>query len=107
PPSAPAALTRIKLYGLGIGAQYAISCLRVTLRMKLMPQLCVSLLLKRSVLVGMEISAVQPSSVMRDAVSQMPSQLRLILEFVPRPLFSPSSEICCSSLAPSGVVTNM
>ncbi len=72
-----------------------------------MPQVCSSLGRKRRVLVGMAISAVQPSLVICAAEFHTPSQLRLTFEVVPRPPPSPSSKICCSSLAPSGVVTNM
>ena len=66
--------------------------------------------MKRSVVSGMAISAVQPSSVIRAATSQMPSQFVIdvgVDEARRRLLPSPSSEICCSSFAPSGVVTNM
>ena len=77
------------------------------LRSKLMPQVCSSLGVKRTVLTGIEISAVQPSLMMRAAVSHTPSQLRFTFDVVPRPPPSPSSKTCCSSLAPSGVVRNM
>ena len=56
---------------------------------------------------GMAISAVHPVAFRREATIQTPSQLRLTLELFPRPWPSPSSKICCSSLAPSGLVTNM
>jgi hypothetical protein len=79
------------------------------LRMKLTPKLGASVPGKRSVVNGIAISAVQPAPVTRATTSQIPSQLRLTLELLafPRVLPSPSSVICCSSLAPSGVVTNM
>ena len=63
---------------------------------------------------GIRNSAVHPRESTVVATSQTPSQLRLILELLAmkpeddaRVLPSPSSEICCSSFAPSGVVTNM
>ena len=56
---------------------------------------------------GIAISDTHPSSVWRDATSQTPFQSRLTLELLPRRPPSPSSETCCSSLAPSGLVTNM
>ncbi len=111
PTRLPAWLTRVRLYAFGIGAQNTCSFLRRMFRMKLMPHVCSAPSAKRSVASGMAISAVQPSSVIRAATSQIPSQFLLMLELTsPSPirlLPSPSSEICCSSLAPSGVVTNM
>ncbi len=102
-------LTRVSVYAFGIGAQNTCSFLRRMFRMKLTPHDCSESSEKRIVVSGIAISAVHPSSVTRLTTSQMPSQLRLMFEFTrpERLLPSPSSEICCSSFAPSGVVTNM
>jgi len=78
--------------------------------MKLTPHTCSSAFGKRSVTIGIAISATQPSLVRRATTSQTPSQFRLMLAVMlplPRKPPSPSSATCCSSLAPSGLVTNM
>ena len=100
-------LTRVSPYALGIGAQKACSFLRPMLRIRLMPQRWTSRSGKRSVIIGMTISADQPSSVRRARTSQIASQSRLTLEVTPPRPPSPSLKTCWSSLAPRGLVTNM
>ena len=104
----PARLTRVMLYGFGIGDQNACSFLRPMFRMRLIPQLCGSDSGKRRVIIGIAISATQPLGVCFATTSQTPSQSRLILEDVlPERLPSPSLATCWSSIAPRGLVTNM
>ena len=63
---------------------------------------------KRSVTIGIAISATQPLGVCFAATSQTPSQSRLILEEAqPKRPPSPSLATCWSSIAPRGFVTNM
>ena len=104
----PAWLTRVSWYSFEIGAQKICSFLRRMLRMKLAPHTCVSAAGKRSVTIGTAISATHPSGVRRAAASQTPSQFTLMFGLLePRKPPSPSSATCCSSLAPSGLTTNM
>ncbi len=107
----PAMLTRVSVYACGIGAQNACSFLRPMFRMRFMPQLWDVASGKRSVTMGIAISAIQPSSVRRAETCQTPSQSRFTFDDTPKlpkpspP--SPSFETCWSSCAPSGFVTNM
>ena len=104
----PARLTRVRVYSFEIGAQNTCSFLRRMFRMKLTPHTCSSASGKRRVIIGIAISAVHPSGVRCATTSQTPSQFRLMFDvLVPRQPPSPSSDTCCSSLAPSGLVTNM
>ena len=105
----PARLTRVSVYSFEIGAQNTCSFFRRMFRMKLTPQTCPSALGKRSVTIGIAISATHPSLVRRETTSQTPSQFTLMFEvlLLLRNPPSPSSATCCSSLAPSGLVTNM
>ncbi len=102
-------LTRVSVYAWGIGAQNACSFLRPMLRIRFRPQLWEGRSGKRSVTIGIAISASQPSSVRRARTCQTPSQSRLTFDELPNPRSppSPSLNTCWSSCAPSGFVTNM
>ena len=108
PVRVPAWLTRVSVYSFEIGAQKICSFLRRMLRMKLAPQICESAAGKRRVTIGIAISATHPSAVRRATAFQTPSQSTLTFGLLlPRKPPSPSSATCCSSLAPSGLMTNM
>ena len=108
PVMVPARLTRVRVYSFEIGDQYTCSFFLRMFRMKLTPHTCSSFSGKRRVIMGMAISAVHPSGVRWATTSHTPSQFTLMLEvLVPRQPPSPSSDTCCSSFAPRGLVTNM